>query len=78
MAMPKMSGLDLVEKIHRIRPELPVVLCTGFNASMNEKSIAEHGLADIIHKPILRRDMAVVVRRTLDRRPSTRDDNPNR
>jgi CheY-like chemotaxis protein len=77
MVMPKMSGLDLVERIHRIRPGFPAVLCTGFNANLNEKSMAEHGFGDIIHKPILRRDMATAVRRTLDRRGSMGDAKDN-
>ncbi len=68
MAMPKMSGLDLTEKILQIRPGFPIVLCTGFDENMNEVKIARHGLSDIIHKPILRRDMAIAVRKTLDHR----------
>jgi len=68
MAMPKMSGLDLVEKIFQIKPGFPIVLCTGFDVNMNEAKIAEHGLRDIIYKPILRRDMATVVRKILDNR----------
>jgi CheY-like chemotaxis protein len=68
MAMPKMSGLDLAEKIIQIRPGISLVLCTGFDVAMNEEKIAAYGIKDIIHKPILRRDMAAVVRKALDRR----------
>ncbi len=67
MVMPKMSGLELAEKILRIRPDFPIVLCTGFDAAMSEAKIAEHGLKDVIFKPILRRDMATIIRKTLDR-----------
>jgi FixJ family two-component response regulator len=63
-----MSGLVLAEEILKIRPGFPIVLCTGFDLDLNEAKIAKHGLKAIIRKPILRRDMATVVRNTLDRR----------
>lgn len=75
MTMPKMTGLDLAEKIFQIRPGFPIVLCTGFDVTMNEEKIAEHGLQDIIYKPILRRNMATVVRKVLDSRRSAKDNN---
>jgi PAS domain S-box-containing protein len=78
MAMPKMSGLDLAEEILQIRPDFPIVLCTGFDVNMNEETIAEHGLQGIVYKPILRRDLAAVVRKTLDNGRMMRDNNDNR
>jgi PAS domain S-box-containing protein len=68
MTMPKMTGLDLAERLLRIRPGFPIVLCTGFDLAMNEEKMALYGLCDIIHKPILRIDMATVIRNTLDNR----------
>jgi CheY-like chemotaxis protein len=68
MVMPKMSGLDLAEKIQQIRPDFPIVLCTGFGASIEEEKVARHGVRHIIYKPILKRDLAIVVRQTLDKR----------
>ena len=66
MIMPKMSGLDLAGKIRELRPDIPVVLCTGYSININEEQVLRQGLRDIIYKPILRRDMAVIVRKTLD------------
>jgi two-component system, cell cycle sensor histidine kinase and response regulator CckA len=66
LTMPKMSGLELAEKILQIRPGLPVVLCTGFGVSMNEELTARRGVRNIIFKPILRRDLATAVRNALD------------
>jgi PAS domain S-box-containing protein len=74
MVMPKMTGLDLAEKIFEIRPGFPIVLCSGFDVGMNKEKIAKYGLQDIIYKPILRRDMATVVRKTLDSRRSAKGD----
>ncbi len=68
MTMPKMSGLDLTERIHQLRPGFPVILCSGFGVEMNARNIAAYGLREIIHKPVLRRHMAMAVRKALDNR----------
>jgi PAS domain S-box-containing protein len=68
MTMPKMTGLDLAEKIGQIRPGFPIVLCTGFDLAMDEGKLVRYGLHNIIHKPILRLDMATAIRNTLDNR----------
>ncbi len=66
LTMPKTTGLELADKILQIRPDLPIVLCTGFGGNMNEEQIIRRGVRGIIFKPILRRDMAVAVRNALD------------
>jgi CheY-like chemotaxis protein len=66
LIMPKMSGLDLAEKILQIRPGFPIVMCTGFSASMDAEAFARRGVRAVIFKPILRRDMATTVRKALD------------
>lgn len=68
MIMPKMTGLDLAEKIIRIRPDIPIVMCTGFGANVSEENATRHGVRDIIFKPILRRDLATAIRRALEGR----------
>jgi PAS domain S-box-containing protein len=68
MIMPKMSGLDLADKILEIRPGFPIVLCTGFSIKMQEDAVARRNIRDIIYKPILRREIATVVRKVLDQR----------
>jgi PAS domain S-box-containing protein len=68
MIMPKMSGLELAEKILQISPGFPIVLCTGFSMGMKEEKVARHCVREIIYKPILKREMATAVRRTLDER----------
>jgi len=68
MIMPKMSGLDLAEKILGVRPNIPIVLCTGFGVNINEDKANRCGVRAYIFKPILRRDMATAVRKALDER----------
>jgi PAS domain S-box-containing protein len=66
MTMPDMTGTELALKILRLRPDMPIVLCTGFSEQISEEKAKSLGIRAYINKPVLRNDFAVVVRRTLD------------
>ena len=66
MAMPRMTGEELAGKLKSIRPELPVLICTGYNERMDEDMIRELGLDGLIRKPIGTADLAAAVRAVLD------------
>ncbi|MEW6519232.1 MAG: transporter substrate-binding domain-containing protein [Thermodesulfobacteriota bacterium] len=66
MTMPDMTGTDLALKILRLRPDMPIVLCTGFSELISEEKAKSLGIRAYITKPVLRNDFALVVRRTLD------------
>lgn len=61
--MPQMSGVRLAQRIHEVRPGIPVALCTGFRDSFNEQQAREAGVADFILKPTSHRALAAVVDR---------------
>jgi signal transduction histidine kinase/ActR/RegA family two-component response regulator len=50
--MPEMSGIQLAERCHQIRPNLPVILCSGLTASIEEDDIKRAGIDKVIAKPI--------------------------
>ena len=52
MAMPAMTGIQLSEKIHGIRPELPIVLCSGYTDERVPDQNREPGIAAFILKPV--------------------------
>ena len=66
MTMPDMTGLQLSEKIKRIRPDIPVILCTGFSESINQENSSSYGISALIKKPYLKNDVARVIREVLD------------
>ncbi len=61
--MPQMSGVRLAQRIHELRPDIPVALCTGFRDSFNEQQAREAGIADFVLKPTSHRALAAVVDR---------------
>ena len=69
MTMPNMTGDRLAAEIKRIRPDVPVILCTGFSSRMDRHRAAALGIEGFLLKPILRRDLAVTIRDVLDKSP---------
>lgn len=68
MTMPKMTGEQLSKELKTIRPEIPIILRTGFSAAINESTARNKGISAYVMKPILRSDMARTIRTVLDRR----------
>ena len=68
MTMPKMTGENLARELMRIRPDIPIILCTGYSARINKQQAMAMGIRAFIFKPILRRQIASAVRKVLDGR----------
>lgn len=66
MTMPILTGIDLVREIKRIRPGMPVILCSGFNETMTREKAMELGVDEFILKPIVFKHIAPTIRRVLD------------
>jgi CheY-like chemotaxis protein len=66
--MPKITGLHLAGKIKRIRPDMPVILCSGFSENIDEEICKAQGIDAFLMKPIARKDIARVVRGVLDKK----------
>jgi two-component system cell cycle sensor histidine kinase/response regulator CckA len=66
MTMPRMTGAELARELMRIRPDIPVVLCTGFSYSMSEEKAKAMGIREYAMKPLIRQDLARIVRKVLD------------
>ncbi len=52
MTMPVLTGLDLIEHIFAIRPDMPVILCTGFSELINKEKAAALGIRSFLMKPV--------------------------
>lgn len=64
--MPRLTGLQLVDKLRKIKPELPVLLCSGFSEVVNEDTYQSFGINAFLMKPIIKNEFARVVRKVLD------------
>lgn len=68
MTMPNMTGDKLARELIRIKPEIPVILCTGYSAQINQKQALTMGIRAFVSKPILRREIAETIRKILDKK----------
>ncbi len=64
--MPDMTGEALGKEILRLRPDMPMILCTGFSNTMGPDKAQAIGFSKFITKPIANRDFAQVVRNVID------------
>lgn len=63
--MPGMTGMDLSRRLLRIRPNLPIILCTGFSALVSEEKAKAIGIRALAHKPLTKKDIASLIRNVL-------------
>ncbi len=66
LSMPRMTGLDLIRRIHETDTRIPCVLCTGFVVSAStEREATQLGVSDVITKPYSRNDLGLALDRAL-------------
>jgi PAS domain S-box-containing protein len=66
--MPKMTGDRLSEEMLRIRPDIPIILCTGFSSTIDERRAKEIGIKEFLMKPFIRKDLATTIRLALEKK----------
>ena len=64
--MPGMTGMDLAGKMLQIRPDLPIILCTGYSSTVTEQKVKAAGIKGFALKPLGKRKIATLVRQALD------------
>jgi two-component system, cell cycle sensor histidine kinase and response regulator CckA len=65
MTMPHLTGAELARTLLKIRPDLPIILCTGYSDSINMADARKLSLREFILKPISLNDLGMAVRRVL-------------
>jgi len=68
MTMPKMTGDQLARRMMDIKPQIPVILCTGFNEAISEEKALAMGIDKFVMKPIVKDELASTIRTVLDNR----------
>jgi signal transduction histidine kinase/CheY-like chemotaxis protein len=64
--MPELTGAELAAKVMAVRPDLAVVLCTGFSRTIDNKSAREAGVKALVMKPLTKAEIARAIREALD------------
>ncbi|CCK82091.1 PAS domain-containing hybrid sensor histidine kinase/response regulator [Desulfobacula toluolica] len=66
MTMPHMSGIQLSEKLMAIRPDIPIIIATGYSALVDEKRAKTLGIRACLMKPIIMAELSKTIRKVLD------------
>ena len=66
LTMPRTTGDQLARECLGIRPDIPIILCTGFSAVIDEARATAMGIRAFINKPLLIRQLSETIRNVLD------------
>jgi PAS domain S-box-containing protein len=65
MTMPDMTGDVLARKLISIRPDIPIIACTGYSERINPDIVKEIGIKEMAMKPVVMKDIAQMIQRVL-------------
>ncbi len=66
--MPVMTGTDFAAHLQKIRPDLPIILATGYSASLTPEHLQEIGIRELLLKPQTLHSLATAVHRALTKK----------
>ncbi len=66
ITMPYLTGDRLSKELIKIRPDIPIIVCTGYSDKISKKIAEEIGVRDFLLKPVDKKQIAVTVRGVLD------------
>ena len=66
MTMPKMTGDRLAREVLTIRPDIPIILCTGYSDHITPEQANTLGIKGFAFKPVVIKDIAKLIRKVLD------------
>ncbi len=67
LSMPNISGLEVAKKLKQVRPDIPMLLCTGFAEALTPEKLKEAGIGNFLIKPVTPSALGKAVREILGR-----------
>jgi PAS domain S-box-containing protein len=66
LTMPEMNGLELAHQFRAVRPDLPILLASGYSATLTPAGLSEAGIREVLQKPVSLASLAEALRRALE------------
>jgi len=66
MTMPKMTGEQVAEEFLKVRPDIPIIMCSGYSETFQQSDAAAMGIKGFLVKPVPMKDLALTIRKALD------------
>jgi len=67
LVMPHLTGDQLAEQLLRVRPDLPIILCSGYGRTMTDEKAKAMGIRAFLQKAFGRRELGLAVQQALRR-----------
>lgn len=65
MTKSEMAGADLAVRMQEMRPDIPLILCTGYSNLIFDKMAKEIGIREFAFKPLSRKDAGKLIRKVV-------------
>jgi len=56
-----MTGFDMAKRLMKLRPEIPVILCSGYNEEVTDQNIKDAGIRAYLMKPMTKAALSKVI-----------------
>ena len=63
--MPEKTGIELAGDLLKIRPDIPIILCSGYAGTINEAKTKEAGIKRLVMKPVTVEDLSIEIQQLL-------------
>nr|WP_321465152.1 PAS domain-containing protein [uncultured Desulfobulbus sp.] len=64
--MPGLTGIEMARRMLQIRPNIPIILCTGYSSIIDEDQVYAEGIKGFVMKPVSKKDLGLALRKVLD------------
>ena len=61
--MPGITGMELVSRVQKIRPDLPIIICTGYSETVSAEEARQHGIGGFLLKPFDFNQLAALIQK---------------
>lgn len=68
--MPDLPGHELAREVRRVRPDLPVIICTGYSDAVSTREMRSAGVRAVVRKPLLLEELGEIVQNALSDQPA--------
>lgn len=65
--MPQLTGLDLARQTKKLRPDIPIIICTGQRTLLDDAGLDEADILEVLEKPDIFNDLAKILEKTFSR-----------
>ncbi|NWH05227.1 hybrid sensor histidine kinase/response regulator [Desulfobacter latus] len=66
LTMPELTGNELARELKKINPEIPVIICTGFEENYKEKRMGSINVKEVLLKPVNMKELSRIISKTIN------------